>query len=163
TRTSRPSSAMFASPGGITRQLCRRPRSPTRGPYRSIREALIKSRMRDLIRASLMVAAVSEIGEQWERGAIATERGSGVMKRKTGVLLAGAGALPAIFACMVSAEDSQQALLERARQVFKPLPPDAGTAEHPVTAERVALGKALFFESRVSSDGAVSCAKCHLP
>jgi len=79
------------------------------------------------------------------------------------VLLAGAGLLAVIFACIGSAEDSQQGLLERARQVFKPLPPDAGTAEHPVTAERVALGKALFFESRVSSDGTVSCAKCHLP
>ena len=85
------------------------------------------------------------------------------MTRKSGVRLVGAGALAAIFACIVSAEDSQQALLERARQVFKPLPPDAGTAEHPVTPERVALGKALFFESRVSNDGTVSCAKCHLP
>jgi len=84
-------------------------------------------------------------------------------RRRTGVLLAGAGALTAIFACIVAAEDSQQALLERARQVFKPLPAEAGTAEHPVTPERVALGKALFFESRVSSDGTVSCAKCHLP
>src|SRR5262245_25135477 len=89
--------------------------------------------------------------------------GSGVMRKRTGVLLAGAGALAAIFACIVSAEDSSQALLERARQVFKPLPADAGTAEHPVTPERVALGKLLFFESRVSSDGVVSCAKCHLP
>jgi len=85
------------------------------------------------------------------------------MKKRTGVLLAGAGALAAVFACIVLADDSQQALLDRARQVFKPLPADAGTAEHPVTPERVALGKALFFESRVSSDGAVSCAKCHLP
>ena len=85
------------------------------------------------------------------------------MKKRTGVLLAGAGALAAVFACFVSADDSQQALLDRARQVFKPLPADAGTAEHPITPERVALGKALFFESRVSSDGAVSCAKCHLP
>src|SRR5215470_7337623 len=84
-------------------------------------------------------------------------------RRRTGVLLAGASALAVVFACIGFAEDSQQALLERARQVFKPLPPDAGTAEHPVTAERVALGKALFFESRVSSDGTVSCAKCHLP
>jgi len=85
------------------------------------------------------------------------------MKKRTGVLLAGAGALAAVFACIVLADDSQQALLDRARQVFKPLPADGGTAEHPVTPERVALGKALFFESRVSSDGAVSCAKCHLP
>ena len=85
------------------------------------------------------------------------------MKKRTSVLLAGAGALAAVSACIVLADDSQQALLDRARQVFKPLPADGGTAEHPVTPERVALGKALFFESRVSSDGAVSCAKCHLP
>lgn len=84
-------------------------------------------------------------------------------RRRTGVLLAGAGALAAMFACLVLAEDSEQALLERARQLFKPLPPDASTPERPLTPERVALGKALFFETRVSSDGAVSCAKCHLP
>jgi cytochrome c peroxidase len=84
-------------------------------------------------------------------------------RKRTGVLLAGAGVLAAIFACVVSAEDSQQALLERARQLFKPLPADAGTPERPITPERVALGKALFFEPRVSSDGAVSCAKCHQP
>lgn len=86
-----------------------------------------------------------------------------MVRRRTGVLLAGAGALAAIFACVVSAEDSQQALLERARQLFKPLPADASTPERPITPERVALGKALFFEPRVSSDGAVSCAKCHQP
>ena len=84
-------------------------------------------------------------------------------RRRTKVLLAGAGALAAIFACVVLAEDSEQALLERARQLFKPLPPDASTPERPLTPERVALGKALFFETRVSSDGAVSCAKCHQP
>ena len=32
--------------------------------------------------------------------------------------------------------------------------------EHP---EQVALGKALFFEPRLSDDGQVSCASCHLP
>src|SRR5882672_1809974 len=84
-------------------------------------------------------------------------------RTKTGVLLARAGALAAIFACVVSAEDSPQALLERARQLFKPLPADASTPERPLTAERVALGKALFFEPRVSNDGVVSCAKCHQP
>jgi len=84
-------------------------------------------------------------------------------RTKTEVLLAGAAAVAAIFTCVVSADDSQQALLERARQLFKPLPADASTPERPLTAERVALGKALFFEPRVSSDGAVSCAKCHQP
>ncbi len=84
-------------------------------------------------------------------------------RMRFGVLLPCAGALAAIFACAVSAEDSEQALLERARQLFKPLPSNASTPERPVTPERVALGKALFFEPRVSVDGVVSCAKCHQP
>jgi len=84
-------------------------------------------------------------------------------RTRIGILAAGATALAAVFVCVVSAQDSEQALLERARQLFKPLPPDAGTPEHPVTPERVALGKALFFEARVSVDGATSCAKCHQP
>jgi cytochrome c peroxidase len=78
-------------------------------------------------------------------------------------LLACSGMLVAAFTYAVWADDADHALLERAQQLFKPLPPDASTPEHPVTPERVALGKALFFETRVSSDGAVSCAKCHLP
>lgn len=31
------------------------------------------------------------------------------------------------------------------------------------TAERIALGRALFFESRLSGDGSRSCASCHAP
>ena len=64
---------------------------------------------------------------------------------------------------VVAAQSSEQTLLERAQQLFKALPADAATAEHPLTPERVALGKILFFETRASIDGTVSCAKCHLP
>jgi cytochrome c peroxidase len=38
------------------------------------------------------------------------------------------------------------------------IPPD-----NPVTAEKVALGEALYFEKRLSVDGTVSCATCHDP
>jgi hypothetical protein len=62
------------------------------------------------------------------------------------------GALVAASTSVVSAKDAEHALLERARQRFKPLPPDASTPERPLTPERVGLGKALFFEPRVSSD-----------
>jgi len=82
---------------------------------------------------------------------------------RAGTFLTGVGALVAMFTCVVAAEDSQQALLERARQLFKPLPADASTPERPLTPDRVVLGKALFFEPRVSNDGVVSCAKCHQP
>lgn len=70
-----------------------------------------------------------------------------------GVLLASAGALAA----------DERPLLEQARQIFKPLPQDMATDRFPVSGERVALGRILFFEPRVSLDGTVSCARCHQP
>jgi len=62
-----------------------------------------------------------------------------------------------------AADDDDTSLLSRAQQLFKPLPANAATADRPISPERVALGKALFFENRVSTDGRVSCAACHLP
>lgn len=35
--------------------------------------------------------------------------------------------------------------------------------ENPVTADKVALGRQLFFDKRLSRDGSVSCATCHDP
>lgn len=55
------------------------------------------------------------------------------------------------------------AVLQQAQALFKPLPANMGTAEFPITPERVALGRALFFDPRASLDGTVSCSKCHLP
>src|SRR5262245_36473 len=54
-------------------------------------------------------------------------------------------------------------LLEEARGHFRRLPKDMATAEFPVTPERVRLGRELFFDPRISADGAVSCSRCHLP
>jgi cytochrome c peroxidase len=39
-----------------------------------------------------------------------------------------------------------------------PVPPN-----NPLTEERIALGRRLFFDSGLSRDGAVSCASCHQP
>lgn len=36
-------------------------------------------------------------------------------------------------------------------------------ADNPLTAEKVALGRALYFDKRLSADGTVSCATCHDP
>ena len=82
--------------------------------------------------------------------------------RKRASLLTCAGLLTAAVAPGLAA-DAEQTLLARARELFKPLPAHAGTAERPLTADRIALGKALFFETRVSTDGKVSCAGCHNP
>jgi cytochrome c peroxidase len=43
--------------------------------------------------------------------------------------------------------------------VFPPEVP----ADNPVTAERVALGRKLYFDTRLSTDGTVACASCHAP
>lgn len=50
-------------------------------------------------------------------------------------------------------------LLADAKRVFAPLP----AASAPASPDRVRLGRQLFFESRVSADGNVSCAHCHQP
>lgn len=69
----------------------------------------------------------------------------------------------ALTVCIVTTARADTALLQQARQIFKPLPKDMATAEFPVTPERVALGRALFFDTRMSLDGTVSCARCHQP
>lgn len=69
----------------------------------------------------------------------------------------------AIVCRATAAEDDGTALIEQARQLFKPLPKDMATTETPVTPERVALGRMLFFDPRVSLDGTASCVRCHQP
>ena len=71
--------------------------------------------------------------------------------------------IAAAAACCAAAAQADTALLKEALQIFKPLPKDMGTAEYPITPERVTLGKALFFDTRMSLDGTVSCARCHQP
>jgi cytochrome c peroxidase len=52
------------------------------------------------------------------------------------------------------------ALLARARRHFEPLPKESPI---PATAAQVELGRKLFFDPRFSSDGTVSCMRCHQP
>ena len=61
----------------------------------------------------------------------------------------------------VAAQDD--ALLAQARQLFRPLPADMAAPGRPLVPAQVELGRKLFFEPRVSVDGTVSCARCHLP
>ncbi len=59
--------------------------------------------------------------------------------------------------------DGHAGLHEKAREVFPPLPKNAGTADYPITPERVRLGQMLFFDPRISDDGTMSCSRCHQP
>jgi cytochrome c peroxidase len=42
------------------------------------------------------------------------------------------------------------------------LPPEI-PADNPPTAAKVELGKKLYFDARLSSDGTIACASCHAP
>jgi len=69
----------------------------------------------------------------------------------------------ALLAMTVQAQEAGQPLMAKARQLFNPLPQDMATMAFPITPARVALGKKLFFDPRLSLDGTVSCATCHRP
>lgn len=53
-------------------------------------------------------------------------------------------------------------LLADAKQNFQPIAVPAAASDA-TAAARIELGRRLFFENRVSMDGNVSCAHCHLP
>lgn len=72
-------------------------------------------------------------------------------------------AATALLALTVQAQEAEQSLPEKARQLFKPLPKDMATEDFPTEPARVALGRKLFFDPRLSLDGTVSCATCHRP
>jgi cytochrome c peroxidase len=43
------------------------------------------------------------------------------------------------------------------------LPPVETNPDNPPTEARIALGRALFFDNRISASGTMNCASCHLP
>ena len=71
------------------------------------------------------------------------------------------GSLAAAFSCTGRPERPEAGLVEQALGLFGPLPEVMASPDNPVTPEKVALGKALFYESRISVDGTVSCSRCH--
>jgi cytochrome c peroxidase len=77
------------------------------------------------------------------------------------MIVVAAGMAAGLVATVRASDDAE--LLKQARELFRPLPKDMATAEFPVTPERVALGRALFFEPRISGDGTSGCVRCHQP
>jgi cytochrome c peroxidase len=75
------------------------------------------------------------------------------------ILIGSLGAIGAsLLAAVVPAADEQAQ-----RPPLAPLPPVPVPADAPLTPERVELGKMLFFDTRLSGDGSISCADCHHP
>jgi cytochrome c peroxidase len=73
-----------------------------------------------------------------------------------------AGALAASVLVAGTASVDQRAL-DRARSPHLGLPPLPVPAENPLTVEKIALGRKLFFDRRLSFNHTMSCGMCHIP
>jgi len=61
------------------------------------------------------------------------------------------------------AEEIQLVKAELPADVERHLGPLMIPADNPMTPEKIALGKKLYFDKRLSKDGTISCATCHDP
>jgi cytochrome c peroxidase len=59
------------------------------------------------------------------------------------------------------AVDADTELVNKAKAILGPLPSSMPSPDNPITPEKVKLGNVLFWESRISVDRTISCAKCH--
>ena len=62
---------------------------------------------------------------------------------------------------LLAAAAHADALLDTAKASFKPLPKQFDSKDNAITADKVALGKLLFFDTRLSKNHDVSCNSCH--
>ena len=59
------------------------------------------------------------------------------------------------------ADEREKVLLDQTAQDLHPLPAVLSSPTNPITPEKVKLGRMLFYETQISVDGTVSCARCH--
>ncbi len=68
----------------------------------------------------------------------------------------------AALACVMGAQANANELYEEALDYFKPLPSTVPALnDNKITPEKIDLGKALFFDPRMSASGVFSCNSCH--
>ena len=79
-----------------------------------------------------------------------------------GALMAcGGGEKKADEAAVEETVNEFEGLAERANSLFGVLPAEAVSATNPITPEKVALGKKLYFDVNLSKDNTQSCNTCH--
>jgi len=66
-----------------------------------------------------------------------------------------------LFHGMVWGGPETDELAARANQLFGRLPSVMESEKNPITPQKVRLGKILFYETRISIDGTISCSRCH--
>src|SRR5262245_25864089 len=69
----------------------------------------------------------------------------------------------AVLATSASVAADDASLLKQAQEIFRPLPKDMSASGTQEIQDRIALGRLLFFDPRITVDGNVSCATCHQP
>lgn len=75
--------------------------------------------------------------------------------------LATATAVALVLSCPVLPSAADE-LRDQASETFKPLPSTVPSVkDNKITDEKIALGKALFFDPRLSASGVFSCNSCH--
>lgn len=70
-------------------------------------------------------------------------------------------AVPATHAKDEAAPVLSEAQLAQARALFKSLPDQVDSTDNPITEVKVALGKKLFYDPRLSQSSKLSCNSCH--
>ena len=66
-----------------------------------------------------------------------------------------------LYGAVLPAASADEELMNKAKAIFGPLPSSMPSEDNPITPEKVKLGNALFWETRISVDGTVSCVRCH--
>ena len=73
-----------------------------------------------------------------------------------------AGTLAAVLAATIAPAFADIDLMKSARETFKPIPSVVPSVkDNAVTTDRIDLGKALFFDPRLSASEIISCNTCH--
>ncbi|HXV91105.1 MAG TPA: cytochrome c peroxidase [Gemmatimonadales bacterium] len=77
-------------------------------------------------------------------------------------VIAAAATLAVVAACGRPAAERASVPIDPARlAAFAPLPRAIEAPDNPITPEKIALGRMLYYETRLSRDGDVSCNSCH--
>jgi len=82
-------------------------------------------------------------------------------------LLVGLAATVGVYACLLHGQDWDMiAVLDSMRELpagLAALPPLTAPTDNPQSSQKIALGKALFFDKQLSGDRSLSCSTCHDP
>jgi len=110
-----------------------------------------RSFLRELVSASLLlVAAVAIVSAQTTQGPGDVREGYERADYRTN------------SSSLISRQGTEADLLVVITSPPLGLPPVPAPTENPITAEKVQLGRKLFFDRRLSANNTVSCAMCHI-